>query len=633
MSSRTHRHLSRLGLALLLSCVLCAAPLHAVRARTLKGILFVPAPSFDVDPRAPRPEVIRSRRVTIDTAALMAAPSDEVNGVARPALLLNLFDDLAYTIVADRVEPVSGGFTWVGHAQGFDGSLVTLASVDGAIAGNLQVPDGVFVVRYLGDGVHEVAQIDPDKLLPERSAILPESVDGVGLRSQEAPLRSPDASTGVAISAAAAVEPLAHSHADATAPTALLGDLVVDVPALHFAATRLGATLSFRAVTPPQRVRVATPSGSWMATADQPWLHVSAESGSGDGAFLVAIRDLETWAGTATSLSANVSIATQAAPDAAISIPVTLALYEAGATTSPVGEFEIRARRSAAGRESVSVAGWAVDDVGIERIELWRDRVPGDPETTTRTGPARAQVFVARPTLVAGARPDVEAAFANTPMAHDAGWSYAFADDELPPGTDPLRLYAFALDVEGHWSMLNAPQGGAPRSAAQASRFGAPTCSPATAPGVDFVDPMDSTATRVPGPAGAGRGCASLLPALRVLSAPHVVDTTPAPTFDAIAFRIDGSDWQSAGSTVDGVSVVTVRPGGALECRLPASHTRVAASYLMIDGVRRPIPDGANGNGSAGGFSWRLAESFAGVFEFEIVDDLGGITRIRVVVG
>ena len=64
--------------------------------------------------------------------------------------------------------------------------------------------------------------------------------------------------------------------------------------------------------------------------------------------------------------------------------------------------------------------------------------------------------------FIAGARPDVEAAYPSLPQAYRAGWGYLLLTNMLPHvtnalgygGQGPLTLYAFATDVEGHVTLL-----------------------------------------------------------------------------------------------------------------------------------------------------------------------------------
>jgi len=102
------------------------------------------------------------------------------------------------------------------------------------------------------------------------------------------------------------------------------------------------------------------------------------------------------------------------------------------------------------------VTGWALDDVAVDHVEIWRDPVAG--ETTPvfdGDGPGHGKIFIATPTFVSGSRPDVEGAFPSTPFAGSAGWGYMLLTQGLwNNGNDSFTFYAFAVDVEGKSSTL-----------------------------------------------------------------------------------------------------------------------------------------------------------------------------------
>jgi len=109
-----------------------------------------------------RPTVTRYRYVDVDFDDLIrddGSPKDIEPG---HTLLLNLFDDEVHTAVLDRVEFNPGSdFTWLGHLSGELYSQVILVVGDGALVGNVTTPDALFQVRYAGNGVHAVTEIDP----------------------------------------------------------------------------------------------------------------------------------------------------------------------------------------------------------------------------------------------------------------------------------------------------------------------------------------------------------------------------------------------------------------------------------------------------------------------------------------
>jgi hypothetical protein len=95
----------------------------------------------------------------------------------------------------------------------------------------------------------------------------------------------------------------------------------------------------------------------------------------------------------------------------------------------------------------MSVTGWALDDVGVARVRIYRDPVTGEA--------AGQQVFIGNATFVDGARPDVQAVYPAFPNASRAGWGLQVLTNMLPnQGNGQFRLYAYADDVDGHTTLL-----------------------------------------------------------------------------------------------------------------------------------------------------------------------------------
>jgi peptidyl-Asp metalloendopeptidase len=114
------------------------------------------------------PAFIRARAVTVNFGQLSRAPGF-LGDRAFPhiPLRLNLFDDVSPVGILDRVEPaVPDGVTWIGRVEGEEPSEVILVVRDCVIAGHIRTRDEIYEVRYLGDGVHAIYQIDPCALPP-----------------------------------------------------------------------------------------------------------------------------------------------------------------------------------------------------------------------------------------------------------------------------------------------------------------------------------------------------------------------------------------------------------------------------------------------------------------------------------
>ncbi|MEO6457020.1 MAG: M12 family metallo-peptidase [Chloroflexia bacterium] len=99
--------------------------------------------------------ILRSRFVTVDLSSF-STPSDPL----AERLLLNLFDDVVLKAVRSDAKPNYGGITWQGKIEGMPHSQVTLTVGGGIMIGNISLPDATYQVRYAGDGVHAVYDVD-----------------------------------------------------------------------------------------------------------------------------------------------------------------------------------------------------------------------------------------------------------------------------------------------------------------------------------------------------------------------------------------------------------------------------------------------------------------------------------------
>src|SRR5512138_3002601 len=97
------------------------------------GELFVDAaPGTESAPR-PGARALRQRRVTVRF--------ERLPGPASGTLLLNLFPDVAFTAVPERVDTISSSYVWIGRLEGVDRGTATLAVTGDAMAGSVVTPD------------------------------------------------------------------------------------------------------------------------------------------------------------------------------------------------------------------------------------------------------------------------------------------------------------------------------------------------------------------------------------------------------------------------------------------------------------------------------------------------------------
>jgi hypothetical protein len=106
-------------------------------------------------------------------------------------------------------------------------------------------------------------------------------------------------------------------------------------------------------------------------------------------------------------------------------------------TSGPFGNFDTPLDGSTV-RSSIPVTGWALDDIGVDRVEIFHEAYG----TLVYTGDA---VFVE------GARPDIQQAYPDYPNNSKAGWGYMMLTNLLPnSGNGTFKIHAIATDIEGY---------------------------------------------------------------------------------------------------------------------------------------------------------------------------------------
>ena len=125
------------------------------------------------DEKVTDPTVIRSRLVHINLRLLSKDDkSPRTKTDASNLLTLNLFDDVVFAAILDRLElNKSGSYTWIGHLDGIEQSQVVLVVKDEVMSGNITLPDAFYQVRYKGNGLHAVYRIDQSAFPSEKEPI------------------------------------------------------------------------------------------------------------------------------------------------------------------------------------------------------------------------------------------------------------------------------------------------------------------------------------------------------------------------------------------------------------------------------------------------------------------------------
>ncbi|MFQ3536929.1 MAG: M12 family metallo-peptidase [Aggregatilineales bacterium] len=134
-----------------------------------------------------RATVSRARLVEVDFNAAFAAANSALSG---SSFVLNLFEDVTWVAVNDRIEPHVGsptGFTWIGHIVGKPASEVVLSFDQGTMHGHINLVDQLFGVEYSGSGgLHYVLELNPANFEPCGGGLTPPATTPLPIESTEA---------------------------------------------------------------------------------------------------------------------------------------------------------------------------------------------------------------------------------------------------------------------------------------------------------------------------------------------------------------------------------------------------------------------------------------------------------------
>jgi hypothetical protein len=202
----------------------------------------------------------------------------------------------------------------------------------------------------------------------------------------------------------------------------------------HFGGKTDGAS------TPAQEFLIGNGGGGtvdWVIADKPEWLTVSPTSGSSTGGNSQFVTvSVDTYMMEEKEYEGTITVTAEGASNSPQEIKVTLIVTEED-YEPPFGSFDTPADDSTVS-SSIAVSGWILDNIGIEKIEIFRE------DFTVAPGEL---VYVGEAVQVEGARPDVEAAFPGYPMNHKAGWGYmmltnAFHDSLKEPRQYKLHVIA-----------------------------------------------------------------------------------------------------------------------------------------------------------------------------------------------
>lgn len=214
------------------------------------------------------------------------------------------------------------------------------------------------------------------------------------------------------------------------------------VPSCTYSVNRTYVPLSRTA--PTATVSLATDC-PWSASTSESWIRVSQTAGSGNATLTFTLDPNQ----GGSPREGTAIVAGQ----------VVRFKQASFAFEPPFGVMDTPAD-GAAVQGSIAVTGWALDDVGVQRVEIWRDLQPGEPTTpfsSTPDDPRHGKVFIANGTFIDGARPDVAALHSTLPLRARAGWGYLLLTWGLwNQGNGTFKLYAYAVDEESNMVLIGS---------------------------------------------------------------------------------------------------------------------------------------------------------------------------------
>jgi len=232
------------------------------------------------------------------------------------------------------------------------------------------------------------------------------------------------------------------TNQDFTATFGIPPQLAVSPASLNFGAAGGVATA-------PQSFRISNAGGGsldWNVTDNAAWLTCGPVTGVNNALIAVSVNPAGLAPGT---YPATITVSSSNASNGPQSVAVSLRVGEG--SEPPFGFFDTPLDGTTNIEGSVPVTGWALDDIEVVSVKIFRDPVGGE------QGGPNGYVFIGDAVFVTGARPDVAQIFASYPLNNRAGWGYMLLTNFLPNGGNgTFRLHAIATDREEKTILLGS---------------------------------------------------------------------------------------------------------------------------------------------------------------------------------
>ncbi|HXA65724.1 MAG TPA: hypothetical protein VNV82_11260, partial [Bryobacteraceae bacterium] len=178
--------------------------------------------------------------------------------------------------------------------------------------------------------------------------------------------------------------------------------------------------------------------GNWTASSNAPNITVFPTSGSGAGNIQVT---------AANGSGGIITVTAPGSPGSPQQIQVNVTSVTPAA---PYGSFDTPANNTPGIAGAIPVTGWALDNMEIESVGIWRTPVTGEGAS------ANGLVFIGDAEFIADVRPDVQGLYPSVPWNYRAGWGYLMLTNFLPHsggaaglGNGTYNLHAIATNKAG----------------------------------------------------------------------------------------------------------------------------------------------------------------------------------------
>ncbi len=209
------------------------------------------------------------------------------------------------------------------------------------------------------------------------------------------------------------------------------------LPTMSLSQGTLNFGINGSLATSPQTVVLAFTGGagvSWSASACPSNITVSPSSGTGNTNIQV---------GASLGAGCTITFTAPGAGNSTVQLQVTPA---AVSNAPPFGFFDTPMNNTTGIAGAIPVTGWALDNVEVVNVGIWREPVGSESGNL---------IFIGNATFVAGARPDVQMMFPIAPLNYRAGWGYAMLTNFLPnssgsgTGNGTYKLHAIVTNKAG----------------------------------------------------------------------------------------------------------------------------------------------------------------------------------------